>query len=91
MDVALIEGVVSKKAGNKVFSVSQLLRHLNGNSRNGCTDEKIVEVTKRLRITHETYYSEPIGKLTCFQTNLLDIRGVRNEWESEAKKKKWLR
>lgn len=39
LDVALIEGVVSlKKAGNKVFSVSQLLRHLNGNSRNGCTD-----------------------------------------------------
>ena len=148
LDVALIEGVVSlKKAGNKVFSVSQLLRHLNGNSRNGCTDEKIVEVTKRLRkmmewriridarpefqhyknlssdvvekavfeghlldiiylettnwrgeknvlfgfpindcfkmpedknvaVTHESY-SEPIGKLTCFQTDLLDIKGVR--------------
>ena len=148
LDVALIEGVVSlKKAGNKVFSVTQLLRHLNGNSRNGCTDEKIVEVTKRLRkmmewriridarpefehykklpseviekavfeghllnivylettnwrgeknimfgfpinncfeipkdksvaITHEAY-SETIGKLTCFPTELLDITGVR--------------
>ena len=50
LDLSLIEGVVSlKKAGNKAFSVSQLLRHVNGNSRNGCTDEKIAEATKRLR------------------------------------------
>ena len=148
LDIALIEGVVSlKKAGNEAFSVSQLVRHLNGNSRNGCTDEKIAEVTKRLRkmmewrikidarpefehyknlpenvvekavfeghllyiiylettnwrgektimfgfpvnnlfripedrnvsITHESY-SDAVGKLTCFQTDLLDIKGVR--------------
>lgn len=146
LDLALIEGVVSlKKAGNKVFSVAQLLRHLNGNSRNGCTDEKMAEITQRLRtmmgwriaidasaefkhykklpkgtptymeghlldivflktttnergvynevfgfpvngcfeilkgkvaITHETY-SEPVGKLTCYQTDLLNIKGVR--------------
>ena len=146
-DLALIEGVISlKKAGNKVFSVSQLLRHLNGNSRNGCTDEKMAEVTERLRnmmgwrividareefqyykklpsktlaymeghlldivylktttnvrgvyneffgfpvngcfeipkdknvaITHEAY-SETIGKLTCFPTKLLDVKGVK--------------
>lgn len=146
-DLALIEGVISlKKAGNKVFSVAQLLRHLNGNSRNGCTDEKMAEITDRLRtmmgwriaidaseefkhykklpkgtptymeghlldivflktttnvrgvynevfgfpvngcfeilkdknvaITHESY-SEPIGRLTCYQTELLNIKGVR--------------
>lgn len=147
LDLALIEGVVSlKKAGNKVFSVAQLLRHLNGNSRNGCTDEKMAEITKRLRtmmgwriaidaseefkhykklpkgtptyieghlldivflktttnergvynevfgfpvngcfeifkdknvaVTHESY-SEPIGRLTCYQTEWLNIKGVR--------------
>ena len=148
LDLALIEGVVSlKKAGNKIFSVSQLLRHLNGNSRNGCTDEHIAEATKRLHkmmewriridarpefqhykklssnviskavfeghllnivylettnwrgeknvlfgfpinecfkiptdksvaITHEAY-SETIGKLTCFPTKLLDVKGVK--------------
>lgn len=148
LDLSLIEGVVSlKKAGNKAFSVSQLLRHVNGNSRNGCTDEKIAEATKRLRkmmewrikidarpefehykklpsdvvekavfeghlldiiylettnkrgeknvmfgfpinecfeipknksvaITHEVY-SEVIGKLTCFPTELLNVAGVK--------------
>ena len=147
LDLALIEGVVSlKKAGNKVFSVAQLLRHLNGNSRNGCTDEKMAEITQRLRtmmgwriaidaseefkhykklpkgtptymeghlldivflktttnergvynevfgfpvngcfemlkdknvaIIHESY-SESVGKLTCYQTELLNIKGVR--------------
>lgn len=147
LDLALIEGVVSlKKAGNKVFSVAQLLRHLNGNSRNGCTDEKMAEITQRLRtmmgwriaidaseefkhykklpkgtptymeghlldivflktttnergvynevfgfpvngcfeilkdknvaITHESY-SDPIGRLTCYQTEMLNIKGVR--------------
>ena len=148
LDLSLIEGVVSlKKAGNKAFSVSQLLRHVNGNSRNGCTDEKIAEATKRLRkmmewrikidarpefehykklpsdvvekavfeghfldivylettnkrgeknvmfgfpinecfeipkdktvaVTHEVY-SEAIGKLTCFPTELLNIAGVK--------------
>lgn len=148
LDLSLIEGVVSlKKAGNKAFSVSQLLRHINGNSRNGCTDEKIAEATRRLRkmmewriridarpefehykklpseivekavfeghllnilylettnkrgeknvmfgfpinecfeipkdksvaITHEVY-SETIGKLTCFPTEMLNIAGVK--------------
>lgn len=31
---------------------------------------------KNVAVTHESY-SEPIGKLTCFQTDLLDIKGVR--------------